>query len=64
MRAATEAQNKLLTIKAPTAYVHEVLAQHMAMRMVQKDMGVDEPEAMEIMRASRAIGELLNSGDE
>ena len=60
MRSERATRNKLLMTKSPTAYVHEVLSQHLAMRLIQGDMGLDEAGAIEIMKTSTPIGELLN----
>ena len=58
------ARDKIMASLSPAGYVQAVLVPEIGLRLVMEDMHVEQDEARQIMRESKAIGDLLNEEQE
>lgn len=53
-------RDKLISARGYTGFVQSVLVPELAVKLIQEDMSLDADEAREVMKESRAAGEILN----
>ncbi|KAI2636044.1 RTC4-like domain-containing protein [Xylaria nigripes] len=56
-------EDKLISARSYTGYVHIVLVPELAVRLIMEDMSVTEEQARDILTESAEIGELLHEED-